>query len=106
MLKVQFSIPDLKAQVLALRQKAQDPMAAPVNSELLAEAELRRQESVRERTVSNSTVSASMMRTAVGNTYFAFSRTGTQWRPAGTSRGLRARTSTPLPPTWTGGDGC
>ncbi len=44
MLKVQLSIPDLKAQVLALRQMAQDPMAASVNSELHAEAELRRQE--------------------------------------------------------------
>jgi hypothetical protein len=27
MLKVQLSIPDLKLQVLALREKAQDPMA-------------------------------------------------------------------------------
>ncbi len=44
MLKVQLSIPDLNAQVLALRQMAQDPMAAPVNSELYAEVELRRQE--------------------------------------------------------------
>ena len=42
--KIQLSIPDLKAQVLALRQMAQDPMAAPVNSELHAEAELRRLE--------------------------------------------------------------
>ncbi len=72
MLKVQLSIPDLKAQVLALRQMAQDPMAASVNSELQAEAEL--------------------TRTPVLN--------GAPQAHPGASR---ARTSTPLPPTWTGG---